>query len=276
MHKKWTEEEKMLVTEYYCSGHSATETGKKFGRSKYSIENFVKENHLSNGRTFGDPDVRNLSGLQAANEARHQSSVKRKAEEAERRALIKRQRELERQKKIKQDEELRKEKAAEKERAKAEKADALFHMMNDKSHVCSVCGKYFSVSEFMESKGRKLIPANPKYCSHKCNRKAKNKARKKAPSGKSGNYYVRARKYGCEYTPGITLKKLVLRDGLKCQICGGMCDWSDHSWTGYSGPTYPSMDHKIPLAKGGGHVWENVQVAHLICNSEKGGSYEAR
>ena len=24
------------------------------------------------------------------------------------------------------------------------------------------------------------------------------------------------------------------------------------------------------MSKGGGHVWDNVQVAHIICNSEKG------
>lgn len=42
-----------------------------------------------------------------------------------------------------------------------------------------------------------------------------------------------------------------------------------------SGPMYPSIDHIVPMSKGGGHVWENVQVAHIICNTEKGDSCEA-
>jgi 5-methylcytosine-specific restriction endonuclease McrA len=31
----------------------------------------------------------------------------------------------------------------------------------------------------------------------------------------------------------------------------------------------PSLDHVIPLAMGGDHVEENLQCAHLICNSTK-------
>ena len=121
----------------------------------------------------------------------------------------------------------------------------------------------------MESKGL-IFYSNPGYCSYECNRKALNRSRKFAPSGRTGNYYKRARKYGCEYIPGITLKKLIKRDGLRCAICGGMCDLNDHSWSEYSGPLYPSVDHIIPMAKGGGHTWNNVQIAHLICNSYKG------
>ena len=164
----------------------------------------------------------------------------------------------------------RAEKEENKLRAEAEKAEALFYLMNDKTHVCSVCGKHFSRAEFMESKGLKLIPTNPKYCSKECSRKAMNMAKKNTPSGRTGNYYVRARKYGCEYVAGITLKKLIKRDGLRCAICGEMCDPDDRSWSEYSGPTYPSIDHIIPMSKGGGHTWDNVQVAHIICNSEKG------
>jgi 5-methylcytosine-specific restriction endonuclease McrA len=28
----------------------------------------------------------------------------------------------------------------------------------------------------------------------------------------------------------------------------------------------PSLDHIVPLSKGGGHVRSNVQLAHLLCN----------
>ena len=135
--------------------------------------------------------------------------------------------------------------------------------------MCKVCGKEYTPRQYMASEGLRFF-SNPGYCSHECNRKAMNRAKKMAPSGKTGHYYERARKYGVEYIPGITLKKVVARYGLRCAICGGMCDWNDHTWSSCSGPLYPSVDHIIPMAKGGPHIWENVQVAHLMCNSEKG------
>lgn len=259
------------AAEYYVQGHTVKETAEQFGITKWQVNTLVKTRKLTNGRAFGDPVIRNLSGLQAANESRHQASVKRKAEEAEQRTLEKQRKELERQEKIKQAEELREQKTHEKERAKAEKADALFHLLNDKTHVCSVCGKYFSISEFMENKGRRLIPTNPKYCSRECENKHNNRKSKecKRRRGVQDGHRHRAKKYGCAYDPTVTLPRLIKRDGLRCAICGEMCDPNDNSWSKYSGPMYPSIDHIVPMSKGGGHVWENVQVAHIICNSNK-------
>lgn len=36
----------------------------------------------------------------------------------------------------------------------------------------------------------------------------------------------------------------------------------DHS----DGPDYPTIDHVIPLSKGGSHTWDNVKVACGECN----------
>jgi len=294
------------VAAYYVAGHSVKDTADRFGVSVYQVNNLVKRRRISNGRTFCCGKESNTNGLVEANAARREDAEKRIAKclpdfgldylggytsthgkvrvrcrrcgyEYERTLGFLRKgivpdcvecKRREADAKREEDAKRRAEKEQEKQRAEAEKADALFHLLNDKTHVCSVCGKNFSVLEFVDSKGLKLTPTAPKYCSKECNRKALNKARKKSPSGKTGNYYNRARKYGCEYVPGITLKKLVARDGLTCRICGGMCDWNDRSWAGCFGPTYPSIDHIIPMAKGGGHVPSNVQVAHVICNSE--------
>lgn len=140
----------------------------------------------------------------------------------------------------------------------------------DKVYVCKICGKEYTPRQYMESEGLTLF-SNVGYCSHACKRKAMNRLSKnnKKAKGIRDNDRRRAQKYGVEYDSSITLKKLVARDGLRCAICGGMCDWSDTKW-GYSGPTYPSKDHIIPMAKGGPHIWENMQVAHVMCNSEKG------
>lgn len=84
----------------------------------------------------------------------------------------------------------------------------------------------------------------------------------------------RAKLYGCEYDPSVTLRKLIKRDGLRCAICGEMCDANDKQWRNGIGPLYPTLDHIIPMSKKGGHVWSNVQVAHALCNYRKGDRLE--
>lgn len=90
----------------------------------------------------------------------------------------------------------------------------------------------------------------------------------------NGDHRHRAKRYGCAYDPSVTLKKLIERDGLRCALCGGLCDPDDKGWSEYFGPTAPTIDHIIPMSKGGGHTWGNVQVAHAICNCCKGDSYD--
>ena len=36
-----------------------------------------------------------------------------------------------------------------------------------------------------------------------------------------------------------------------------------------AGNSYPSIDHIIPVSRGGTHTWDNVQLAHRYCNSIK-------
>lgn len=68
----------------------------------------------------------------------------------------------------------------------------------------------------------------------------------------------------------ITLSKLIKRDKNMCHICGEECNGEDYIKTeeGYfiAGERYPSIDHVIPIAKGGKHRWDNVRLAHRGCN----------
>lgn len=66
----------------------------------------------------------------------------------------------------------------------------------------------------------------------------------------------------------ITLRKLYDRDGGKCHICGEAVDMDADT----NGDTYGSIDHVIPVSKGGTHTWDNVKLAHRICNSIKSDS----
>lgn len=118
------------------------------------------------------------------------------------------------------------------------------------SRACPVCGNVFH-SEYK----------NAKYCSDKCKRKAH-------LDRYGSNYRERAKRYGVYYDPDVTRMKVIKRDHGICQICGKKCNPKDKSW-GSSGPDYPTLDHIIPLAKGGTHTWDNVQCACAMCNSEK-------
>lgn len=71
----------------------------------------------------------------------------------------------------------------------------------------------------------------------------------------------------------ISLINLYKRDNGICWICKGECDYKDYETTedGYFivHDNYPSIDHVIPLAKGGEHSWDNVKLAHHRCNTLK-------
>ncbi len=57
---------------------------------------------------------------------------------------------------------------------------------------------------------------------------------------------------------GITMSKVYTRDKGICMICKEVCPRGD-----------ASLDHIVPLSKGGSHTWDNVQLAHFNCNSRK-------
>ena len=299
---------------YYAEGHTVKETAEKFSISEYQINNSVKVRGLSNGRRFGElsdgykESVRKESEQNIAKRLdslgydyvggyvnRHGkirikckscgSAFERTADFAKKGNVVCRKCEhkkvIVRQAKRKEERaEESKQKAIDrkqnKERAEAEKADALFHLLNDKTHVCIVCGGSFSIADYMKDRNLKQIQHDPKYCSDICRRKANHRkskdCKKRSGAFDRGNHRHRARKYGVAYEPGITLRKVWMRNKGICQICGGPCDWSDRSWSKYCGPLYPSIDHVVAMANGGSHIWSNVQLAHMICNSEKGDS----
>jgi len=53
-----------------------------------------------------------------------------------------------------------------------------------------------------------------------------------------------------------------------CNICGSKIDKS----LKFPNKRAATLDHLIPLSKGGRHVWENVAPAHADCNEDKGNS----
>lgn len=63
----------------------------------------------------------------------------------------------------------------------------------------------------------------------------------------------------------LTYLSVAERDEWRCQLCGEPVDRTANA----PQPMAPTLDHIVPLSRGGSHTLENCQVAHFICNSRK-------
>jgi hypothetical protein len=61
---------------------------------------------------------------------------------------------------------------------------------------------------------------------------------------------------------GMSVEQLATRDGANCSLCGAPVDMTKHA----PHPGCPSVDHRIPRARGGTNDPANLQLAHLVCN----------
>lgn len=79
----------------------------------------------------------------------------------------------------------------------------------------------------------------------------------------------RARIYAVPYRPFSATAVFELA-GWVCALCGDPVN-RDATWPD---PEMPSLDHVVPLARGGSHTKQNAQLAHLGCNIAKGAAIE--
>lgn len=124
--------------------------------------------------------------------------------------------------------------------------------------ICRHCGKEFT---------KKIYNAVPQFCSSRCAKRqwiednpekaARNKARQR--------HTRRAAKYNNGPMDDINPADVFEFDGWVCGICGKKVN-KDLS---FPHPYSASLDHIVPLSKGGTHTYSNVQLAHFICNSKK-------
>lgn len=116
-------------------------------------------------------------------------------------------------------------------------------------YPCKVCGTVF------ESKWGQQC------CSNECSRKRKNRLREKKRSIRT----KRAKANG-KYDNSITLEKVFKRDKGVCYLCGRHLSLKTY----YNDPSAPTIEHVIPIIKGGTHTWDNVRLACRKCNNRKG------
>lgn len=89
--------------------------------------------------------------------------------------------------------------------------------------------------------------------------------------GSGEGHYRRAQSAGVEYVH-IERRKVCERDGWRCGICHRKIDPT---------LTYPhlrsaSLDHIVPISRGGSHILLNVQAAHWGCNRAKAAKFDGQ
>lgn len=78
----------------------------------------------------------------------------------------------------------------------------------------------------------------------------------------------RARMLGLPEDPGINVRALRKRDGDQCHYCKVVMDFAPATGRIYR-PLKATVEHVLPLSRGGFHVWENVALACWQCNLRK-------
>jgi HNH endonuclease len=77
-------------------------------------------------------------------------------------------------------------------------------------------------------------------------------------------YAVRLREMAVKASPGFRRADVFERDGWVCHICGDPVDRESADPLNRA-----SLDHVVPIARGGLHTLEYVKCAHLRCNIRK-------
>lgn len=112
------------------------------------------------------------------------------------------------------------------------------------THTCLVCQ---TVWQRQATAGKV-----PLFCSRRCGFKVRDDRRK-------------ARQRNAFVAP-VSRLDVFARDGWRCQLCRKRVK----RLASPPDPLAPTIDHIIPLAKGGTHEPVNVQLACFMCNSKKG------
>lgn len=129
------------------------------------------------------------------------------------------------------------------ERRKFEKEVRPFAQDQIRMLICQQCNQYFYGKE------------EDKFCSEECKTKSKKQYSNRLKE-------IKKRKAHTEESKYINLESLYSRDNGVCYLCGMKCDYNADPNSDY----YPSIDHVIPVAKGGKDRWDNVRLAHRKCN----------
>lgn len=120
---------------------------------------------------------------------------------------------------------------------------------------CEYCSNHFVNSDVRKKR---------KFCSFNCYLSAIGVSKNNTKRYYNNTHIVRAKKYNVKYEY-IDIENIFNSDKWICKICGSTVD----KFKPYPHPLSASLDHIIPLSKGGTHTIDNVQLSHLKCNLQK-------
>jgi 5-methylcytosine-specific restriction endonuclease McrA len=119
-------------------------------------------------------------------------------------------------------------------------------------YTCEVCSK----TEWVDSHSQK------RFCSRKCQRKSVGAKQHKREAKRNRRHRLRSSSAVCQ---SVSIVELMKRFRRRCRHCNTICVKPE----GYNHQNEATIDHIMPLSKGGLHLWSNVQLLCRRCNTAK-------
>jgi hypothetical protein len=146
----------------------------------------------------------------------------------------------------------------------AVQAKAIDH--TDGTRTCSSCDERKPLSSYYKSK---LCALGHRATCIKCCRMREGLRRAEVPDTYTAIYAAkRARKASALVDAGISHGALRARDGDQCYYCETTMDFTPGK-LGVWNPIKASIEHLMPLSRGGAHSFDNTVLACLQCNVRK-------
>lgn len=159
------------------------------------------------------------------------------------------------------------------ETGKAEFAVAKKHVVDGRKQ-CGTCGEWKPLEGYnkhphgtggvgancrlcLAAKSREWFAKNPEY---------RTRWNEKHAERKLSNVHERRAIENDAAAEYIDRQSVFRDDGFICQLCDQTMDMSKKT----PHPLAPTLDHILPISRGGTHTRENVQSAHFHCNVSKG------